>query len=240
MANSSPTQLVRNFLEGPLTRPSLMQWRQRQFLSRQGFASYFGTFASFAEARHFLPPSREFDEEALTAEYVSVRTRKIFTYDYPVLWWLSSAFGSGSSSILDIGGSVGVHHYAYRQWLQMPEDLRWSVVEVPEVVRVGRRLAEAQAARALSFSTDLPETVSRTEADIWIAAGSLQYLETPPLRICFARLEGSPGTFSSTSCRCMTARISSRLKTSAIPASRLCTSSTARVSSSPYWRRATS
>lgn len=179
MVYSTPTQLVRKLLEGPVTRPALMQWRLRQFLSPEGFATHFGLFGSFAEARKFLPPSPEFDEEALTEEYASVRTKKIFAYDYPVLWWLSSAFRSGANSILDIGGSVGVHFHAYKKWLQFPQDLSWTVVEVPKVVQVGRRLAQVQAAQALRFSSDLSGTVARSVSNVWIVAGALQYLEHP-------------------------------------------------------------
>ena len=179
MPYSQPIHLLRQFLEGPLTRPALMRWRHRQFLSAEGFASYSGVFHSFEEARQSLPPSPEFDDEALTEEYVSVRTRKIFAYDYPVLWWLAEAFGKGGHSVLDIGGSVGVHYYAYQQFLEMPQGLRWTVAEVPSVARVGQRLASERQVESLVFTTDLDDAVAHSDADIWMAAGSLQYLDNP-------------------------------------------------------------
>lgn len=181
MPYSRPIQLLRQFLEGPVTRPALMRWRHKQFLSADGYASYSGVFRSFEEARQSLPPSPEFDDEALTKEYVSVRTKKIFAYDYPVLWWLAAAFGKGGHSVLDIGGSVGVHYYAYQQFLEMPQGLRWTVAEVPSVARVGQRLASERQVDSLVFSTDLDEAVARSDADIWMAAGSLQYLEHPSI-----------------------------------------------------------
>ncbi|SCK17107.1 putative methyltransferase, LIC12133 family [Variovorax sp. HW608] len=193
MSYSTMTQLVRSFLEGPLTRWLLMRWRRKQFLSSAGFGCYFGAYSSFEEARQYLPPSPGFDEEALTEEHVTIRTNRIFAYDYPMLWWLSSAFGSGAKSILDIGGSVGVHFYAYRPWLRYPPELRWTIVEVPAVERVGRRLAAEREATSLDFCTDLLEAVSRTGASIWISAGALQYLAPPSLSVLLHTCSRHPG-----------------------------------------------
>lgn len=192
MAYSTAVQLLRGVLEGPLTRPPLLKWRRRQFLSPDGFASYFGVFSSFDEARRFLPSSPEFDEEALTQEHVSVRTKRVFTYDYPMLWWLSSAFKKGALGVLDVGGSVGVHYYAYRKFMPMPHGLRWTIVEVPAVARVGERLALEQQAASLVFTVDLMDAVSRSDADIWLSAGALQYLEHPDLAALLRRCEKRP------------------------------------------------
>ena len=181
MPYSRPIDLLRHLLEGPVTRPALMRWRHKQFLSADGFASYSGVFHSFEQARQSLPDSPEFDEEALTQEYVSVRTKKVFAYDYPVLWWLAAAFRNGGHSVLDIGGSVGVHYYAYQQFLELPKGLKWTVAEVPSVARVGERLASEQQSESLVFCTDLDSEVGRTDADVWMAAGSLQYLEHPSI-----------------------------------------------------------
>lgn len=92
MTYPSASQVVRQILEGPVTRPALLRWRRRQFFSEAGFAGYFGVFKDFAEARDWLPASPEFDHAALAAEYVNIRTKKVFAYDYPVLWWLERAF----------------------------------------------------------------------------------------------------------------------------------------------------
>ena len=192
MSYSRPTQLLRQFLEGPVTRPALMRWRRQQFLSGEGFASYSGVFRSFEQARQSLPASPEFDNEALTQEYVSVRTRKVFAYDYPVLWWLAKAFKNGGCDVLDIGGSVGVHFHAYQLFLDLPKGLRWTVAEVPAVARVGRRLASERQADSLVFSTDLNDALARSDADIWIAAGSLQYLENPSIALLLRRSRRRP------------------------------------------------
>ncbi|MGJ7509889.1 methyltransferase, TIGR04325 family [Variovorax sp. GT1P44] len=177
MRYANTAQMVREFLEGPLTRPGLMHWRRQHFLSADGASFYFGVFDSFASARRWLPPSPEFNADALQKEYVEVRTRRIFAYDYPVMWWLSAAFRDGAQSILDIGGSVGVHYYAYLPFVDMPETLSWNVVEVPSVVAIGRTLAAVRKAPALEFSPNLTESVSRVRADVLLSAGALQYVD---------------------------------------------------------------
>ena len=179
MAYPRLAQGIREFLEGPLARPALMRWRRKQFLSAEGATCYFGVFPSFEQARRSLPVSSAFDTEALTEEYVSVRTRKVFAYDYPVLWWLARAFKNSNLNVLDIGGSVGVHFYAYQKFLELPKGLLWTIAELPAVARIGKRLAQERQAKALVFKTDLHDAVTCSDADIWMAAGSLQYLEHP-------------------------------------------------------------
>lgn len=177
MAYSGAPQIVRQILEGPVARPALQRWRRRRFFSEAGFAGCFGLFKSFAEARSSLPPSPEFDHAALAAEYVDVRTKKIFAYDYPVMWWLERAFRDGATKVLDIGGSVGVHFYAYRRYFEMPKDLSWRVVEVPAIAAIGREMASKPDAEAgaLSFAEDLAQALPGN--DIWISAGALHYLD---------------------------------------------------------------
>jgi len=175
MAHQSAAQAVREFLEGPITRPALLRWRHRQFMSPEGLGFYFGLYDSFPAARESLPKSPEFDQDALAAEYVDIRAKKVFAYDYPVMWWLDHAFRRGAASVLDIGGSVGVHYYAYRRYMDMPPALSWRVVEVPAMVSIGRQLAAEHQAGALSFTDDLDRTVTDATADIWISAGAIHY-----------------------------------------------------------------
>ena len=162
-----------------LSLPILRRVRDRRhyahFLSERGFASFYGVFPSFEEARRRLPKSEEFNERDLAAEYVDVRTHRIFAYDYPVMYWLREAFGSGSASIFDLGGSVGVHFHAYRPYLPYPTNLRWEVCETPEIAKVGRELAERFGASNLTFVDSL--NPHELNADIWLSAGALQYVE---------------------------------------------------------------
>ena len=175
--HASAAQIMRELLEGPVTRSALVRWRRQQFLAKDGFGFYFGLFDSFAAARAWLPPNSEFNNDALATEYIEVRTRQVFAYDYPVMWWLDRAFRHGARSVLDIGGSVGVHSYAYRLYIDMPAEVTWRVVEVPAIVSIGRKLAAERGATELCFTDDLDEALSSASAEIWISAGALQYME---------------------------------------------------------------
>ncbi|VTU41287.1 hypothetical protein H4CHR_06022 [Variovorax sp. PBS-H4] len=174
--HASAAQIVRELLEGPVTRSALVRWRRKQFLGKDGFGFYFGLFDSFAAARAWLPPNPEFNNEALATEYVEVRTQQVFAYDYPVMWWLERAFRHGARSVLDIGGSVGVHCLAYRRYIEMPPEVTWRVVEVPAIVSIGRKLAAERGVPELFFTDDLEGALSGG-AEVWISAGALQYME---------------------------------------------------------------
>ena len=182
-------QLVRKVLDCPIVEPAWVRWKHRQFLSKSAHSACFGVFKDFAEARASLPPSREFDDPALAKDYVEVRTKRVFAYDYPVMWWLEKAFLGGAANVLDIGGSVGVHYYAYQRYVALPPNVRWHVVEVPAMVKIGREMAAQQQVGALEFTEHLEPSLEGS--DVWIAAGSIQYIENARpsdlLRRCTAR-----------------------------------------------------
>lgn len=71
--HASAAQIMRELLEGPVTRSALVRWRRQQFLAKDGFGFYFGLFDSFPAARAWLPPNPEFNNDALATEYVEVR-----------------------------------------------------------------------------------------------------------------------------------------------------------------------
>jgi putative methyltransferase (TIGR04325 family) len=170
---------AKGFLSQVRRLPAVRAWRRRRaldrFRSEAGFAMHYGLFPTFEAARRWLPPSRQFDDPSLAAEYVDVRTRRVFAYDYPVMFHLREIFDGGVSTVLDIGGSVGVHFYAYQPYLDYPTGLRWQVIEVPAMARLGKELAERSGASQLSFVDVLD--VSNVRADVWLSAGALQYLE---------------------------------------------------------------
>lgn len=146
-----------------------------EFLSPAGCPRCWGAFGDFAAARASVPASAEFDTESLVDAYVHDRTAHVFAYDYPVMWWLREAFAGGATSVFDLGGSVGVHYYAYRPHLTYPAGLTWTVREVPTLVRRGRELAEQWGAPGLTFTDTLDATDAA--ADVWLSAGALQYVE---------------------------------------------------------------
>lgn len=159
--------------------PAYRRWylgRERQrFFAEPDRHLCFGVFQSFEQARAWLPKSKEFDDESLAGEFVDVRTRQIFAYDYPVIYWLTRAIGQGARTVLDIGGSVGVHYMAYQRYIEFPPSLTWHVIEVPAMVRIGRELARRKGLAALTFTDSARAGDAR--ADIWVSAGAIHYIE---------------------------------------------------------------
>ena len=93
------------------------------------------------------------------------------------MWWLERAFRDGATRVLDIGGSVGVHFYAYQRYFEMPQALSWHVVEVPAIAAIGREMAQQAHADALSFTHTDALGQALAGNDIWLSAGALHYLE---------------------------------------------------------------
>lgn len=159
--------------------PLLKHWRARRglsfYLSEQGAGHHWGHFRSFAEAQAWLPASAGFDTEWFSDEYLSVRTRTVYGFDYPAMIWLDHAFRRGARSIWDIGGSVGSQFYAYQRFLDYPADLRWRVCERPVSAARGREYARSMGASALSFGEDLAG--ADAQSDIWLAAGTIEFIE---------------------------------------------------------------
>src|SRR5215207_2613531 len=173
----SPAEVVHRVRDEPLVRSAHLQWQRRQFLPRSGHDCHFGVFDSFKAARAWLPPTPGLDQAALAAEYVDARSKKVFSYDYSFLWWLDRALEDGSNSLLDIGGSVGVCHYANRRSRQTSDALAWRVVEVQSMFLTGKNLAAQNGAESLSFSENLQESVGTASDDIWISADAIHYFD---------------------------------------------------------------
>jgi putative methyltransferase (TIGR04325 family) len=137
--------------------------------------SYRGVFRSFEEARASAPKDKlGFDHPELATIYDD-RLDRVFPSDYPILFWLGRVLPD-SSSVFDWGGHIGVTFYAYQKYLEFPPALRWCVCDMPEIIKVGQKLAAERGEHRLSFTSD-----ARTADgfDTLLAAGSLQYLERP-------------------------------------------------------------
>lgn len=163
--------------------PPLRALRERRyrrwFLSDAGYAASHGVYRSFEEARRQVPAAAGFDQPSQAAEFLD-RLDRVFAYDYPVMLWLDRSLREGARAVLDVGGSVGVHYHAYRRYLELPADLRWTVSEVPAVAAAGERLAAERGSTALAFTSSLgPREVEA--ADVLLSAGALHYIESPRL-----------------------------------------------------------
>lgn len=79
-------------------------------------------------------------------------------------------------SVFDLGGNIGNLYYYYRHCLDWPDDLRWQVMDLEDVVVAGRRIAEQRQATALSFTTRFQDGDG---CNLMIASGALHYLAEP-------------------------------------------------------------
>jgi len=137
-----------------------------------------GVYQTFEEAVRASPPgSRVGHDLPELAQLYRERLAGVYGYDYPVLFWLKPRL-QAARRVFDFGGHVGIHFYTYERYLSYPRDLRWTVCDVAATVSAGQDLAEQRGRREILFTTR-PEEADG--ADVFLAAGSLQYVETPGL-----------------------------------------------------------
>jgi putative methyltransferase (TIGR04325 family) len=172
--------MLKEFLRyAPGVKGVLRRRHRRHFLSEQGYASHYGVYRSFAEARSDAPPSAEFDQVALASEYTD-RLERVFAYDYPVMLWLDKAMRAGARRVVDVGGNIGVHFFAYRHFFDYPPDLVWTVCEVPAIAEAGREMMRDRGEPGLEFTSEFTPGLVE-QADVLISAGTLHYIEQPLL-----------------------------------------------------------
>jgi putative methyltransferase (TIGR04325 family) len=148
-----------------------------------------GVYGSFDEALRSVPRTMAtgYDNEPAAKMYRE-RMERAMPSDYPVLFWLSQLLRKGMR-VFDYGGHVGVAYHCFERYLGYPDGLRWTVYDVPAVVREGEALARERGKLGpLSFTSRVEDMDG---ADILLAAGSLQYIEED-LRQTLARLAHKP------------------------------------------------
>jgi len=82
----------------------------------------------------------------------------------------------GRLNVLDFGGSLGSTYFQNRAFLKKIQDVRWSIVEQAEHVKVGKEFFEDDILR---FYLTIDEYSSENTPDAIILSGVLQYLENP-------------------------------------------------------------
>lgn len=148
-----------------------------------------GVYASFAEAAAAAPRTKPLGYDAAKAEnWYRDKLSKVQLEDYPVIYWLGKAFVQ-SRSVFEIGGHVGVAYYGFSRVLEYPQDLTWTILDVPTVMEAGEVLARERGETSLHFAQGGLSSVQG--AEILLAAGSLQYLETS-LAIILANFQQRP------------------------------------------------
>jgi putative methyltransferase (TIGR04325 family) len=158
----------------PGARAALRRRRERRF--RATFTACRGVYASFEEARRAIPEdSRAGFDVAGAEDLYRYRLDVVAPHDYPVMFWLGRLLAPGAR-VLDLGGSIGVHYFAYRTRLAYPDGLVWTVAEVPRVAAAGEALARERGAAQLRFAHGW---AGHGPADVVLSAGALQYIEEP-------------------------------------------------------------
>lgn len=176
---------------GPVRKLRRERYR-RLFESAKGHALHNGVFRTFDEATAAVPKSAGFSQTALAEGWYDDRLARVFPYDYPLLFWLQPIFaGATSLNVVDIGGHVGVHYYAYEKFLRYPPQLRWRVIEVDVVARAGRARAAREGAKGLEFATSF-DVLGENPTDIVFSAGALHYVERPLLWDAIERAKTKP------------------------------------------------
>ena len=150
--------------------------KRRFFATRSWANRHWGVFESFEAAREFAAQRGEKTSFSLDHRKWLEEHLALMPHDYPMLYWLTRILDGQPMRIVDVGGSVGVSYLAFERVMTFPQGLRWEVCELPEVVELGRQIAQERGAEQLSFASDLK---ALDGADILFAAGALQYIETP-------------------------------------------------------------
>lgn len=167
---------------GPLRR--VLEQRYEQEFTQNRSANLFRGIFSLFEAAQVSAPARRcigYDNSSAASLYLD-RTTRAFPSDYPVMFWLNKLMDLDRCHILDLGGHIGVSYYAYRNYLDYPEGLRWTVHDVPAVMAQGRKIAkESDKDGKLDFCDRVEDCSS---PDILLSIGTLQYLpDTLPERL---------------------------------------------------------
>jgi putative methyltransferase (TIGR04325 family) len=165
-------------VDGLRSLPGIYQMRRalfrRQFLNDPYARLFDGVYETFDEALRHAPASKptSFDNSASAERYRGKLS--VDAYDYPAMFWLAQSFEDGLTRVTDFGGSVGIKFYAFRTYMRFPASLRWLVIDMPAVAKLGRQMAsDCGAPPSLEFSA------SRSDADgtdVLFCSGSLQYL----------------------------------------------------------------
>jgi putative methyltransferase (TIGR04325 family) len=185
---------LRGLKDAAKSLPGLRSWQERSyekmFASDAAYGFFRGVYETFEQAVATAPKSKTvgFDLPEY-ARLFGERQTRVYSYDYPVLFWLKSILAP-DIRVFDFGGHVGVQFYGYQKYLSYPAGLRWRVCDVPAVVAAGRALAaERGESERITFTTEVSDADG---FDGLIAAGSLQFVPGPPLAESLEKLARPP------------------------------------------------
>ena len=169
-----PTTIKQIIKNNYFVKRYLINRYDRLFATAERANLFRGVFNNFQQAQGSMPAGKPmgYDNSDSPGLYAERRSR-IYSADYPILYWLNRLFAPGVK-IFEIGGHMGVAYNAYQSYLTFPQCLSWTILEVPSVVNAGKKMVEEAGLSQLSFVESIP---SSSHPDILLAAGSLQYIE---------------------------------------------------------------
>lgn len=151
---------------------------ETRFRAGRYHCGYSGRYAGFDAAERALPTGLSgFDHDAMAdiGHYTTMAggIEPMPATEYPVLFWLRAALDAGARTLFDLGGYVGHAFHQYDRYLAFPDAFRWTVFDLPHIIKAGRALAAQQPTPRLRFTDTIDDGCG---VDILLAAGSLQYL----------------------------------------------------------------
>ncbi|MBJ00940.1 MAG: methyltransferase, TIGR04325 family [Halobacteriovoraceae bacterium] len=153
----------------------LRRYRYERSFANDQVANYFrGVYETFNQASENAPKSKPigYNNKASAGMYKE-RTKQVYSTDYPVLYWMMR-LQDKFSSVFDFGGHIGIHFYSYAKYLDFSRITEWLVCDVKSVIEEARSFKLFEPRSSLSFSNDFFDIEG---ADLFLANGSLQYLE---------------------------------------------------------------
>ena len=143
--------------------------------------NYRGVFDSFALAKKAASCKKTHSYDVINSNKASndvVEKQHLDTWfnddDYPLLFWLSKLIYE-NKIVLELGGSLGHFFYSIQKLTSLPDDLCWTIAELPAAVNFGRTIASEREERRIFFINS-DEVASVSPADIFMTAGTLQYM----------------------------------------------------------------
>jgi putative methyltransferase (TIGR04325 family) len=144
----------------------------RTFLS--WMLAFRGTFPSLHEAERCIAQyTRTGHEHPREHELQSAKAEITRESDYPVLFFLAP-FKDKLRSVFDLGGGIGNLFYVLDRHLNLPNDLTWTVYDLPARRRQAVAFAERRNETRIRVTDDL---ASASGVDLFLVVGALQYFE---------------------------------------------------------------
>lgn len=186
-------QIVKNKISNSMNKIPYGRDLNLRLFKKQTNLFYRGVYESFDNAQKAISKKKSNDYDIINTKkdqkfaesfpflknYMIQQKHQIDDWfnnsDYPLLYWLSRII-KPQCKILELGGMAGHFFYSIQKYLSLPEDIKWTIAELHEAVKLGKIIAKERSERRLFFIDS--DKISLTEpVDIFASAGTLQYMK---------------------------------------------------------------